>query len=652
MCGIVGFLDENISDQVKIKSINNMLDNIQHRGPDESKYSYHTKSNLILGHSRLTILDLMETGSQPMLSSCGEYEIVFNGEIYNYIELKRFLRKKNKNLKFRGSSDTEVLLEYISFFGIKEALHKAKGMFALCVYSKSKNILYLARDICGEKPLYFHCNQEMRRFFFSSELKPLRFFNNFKKEIDMHSLWNYLSYGNTPSNNSIFCDVKKIQPGEIMELNLNNFEIKREYFWTLPDSKKKNTNKKMTDDNVLRRAEDLLLSSVEKQMRSDVPVGAFLSGGIDSTLIVSVMKDLSDIPVETFSIGLESKKYDESQYAKSAASYLNTSHNEIIVTHDDLLETFTDFYNIYDEPFSDSSGIVTKIVSDYAVKKVKVALTGDGGDEIFGGYNRHKVIAQYWPYLKKIPPVVRMYFSKLLNLIGPKITLKIIDSWYPGMRLPLLKWTKLLQILEVRDLEDYYEKLNRDWPLGSLNKNFEKYEITIADKLNKKFDTDLSNIMYWDLNNYLPNDILTKVDRASMSCSLETRAPFLDKDIIEFAFTLPDRFKIRNSNGIYETKWILRRLLEKRVPKKIFERPKTGFSIPIDEWLKGPLKNWAKSLLTEENLNELKLISYTEVQKKWDQHQSGKYDWSPQLWNVLVLVSWIKNEKRGSILEF
>ena len=410
----------------------------------------------------------------------------------------------------------------------------------------------------------------------------------------------------------------------------------------------------MTDDNVLKKAEDLLLSSVEKQMRSDVPVGAFLSGGIDSTLIVSAMKDLTNIQVETFSIGLESKNYDESLYARSAASYLNTSHNEIIVTHEDLLETFIDFYNIYDEPFSDPSGIVTKIVSDYAVKKVKVALTGDGGDEIFGGYNRHKVIAQYWPTLKKIPPTVRMYFSKLLKLIGPKITLKTLDriGLYPGMRLPLLSGQKMLQILEVRDLEKYYEKLNRDWPLESLNKDFKKYKITIADNLNKKFDSDLSNIMFWDLNNYLPNDILTKVDRASMSCSLETRAPFLDKDIIEFAFTLPDRFKIRNSNGIYETKWILRRLLEKRVPKKIFERPKAGFGIPLDEWLKGPLKDWAKSLLTEENLNELKLISYSEVQKKWNQHQSGKYDWSPQLWNILVLVSWIKNEKRSSALEF
>ena len=612
---------------------------LRHRGPDDHGIWFDADARIGLAHTRLSILDLSTAGHQPMPSASGRFIISFNGEIYNHLEMRRRLQEASSAPNWRGHSDTETLLAGFEAWGIEATVQKTFGMFAFAVWDKHTRTLTLARDRIGEKPLYY--GWQNGAFLFASELKAIKCHPSFCGDINRNALAAYMRFGNVPAPQSIYTGISKLTPGTLLTVTLDAAKdcIPVPY-WSLLDVARKGLQDPFqgSDSEALAQLTSTLSAAVLSQQIADVPVGAFLSGGIDSSLIVAMMQSQANKPVHTFTIGFENAQYNEANYARAVANHLGTQHTELIVTSAQAQEVLFLLPTLYDEPFADSSAIPTFLVSKLAHKDVKVSLSGDGGDELFGGYNR------YSNKVEKIPGFLRRPLALIFESVSPN-TWDLAASLSSPLLPNSLKFTspgdrahKLASVLHCDSPSHLYERLLSQWPEANsivLGADYKSSIQSLWQQLSD-FKSNELKMMACDTLGYLPNDILHKVDRAAMGVSLETRVPFLDHRVIEFAWRLPQHMKIRNG----QRKWILRELLYKHVPRNLIERPKTGFGIPIGDWLRGPLRDWAEDLLSESRLRQEGFFDPIPIRRKWAQHLSGARNWQHHLWNVLMFQAW------------
>lgn len=644
MCGITGFWNPSQSVTAPQEILKKMSDRLVHRGPDDSGEWFDEKSGLGLGHRRLAILDLSESGHQPKTSPSGNFTICYNGEIYNHLELREELVQMGAN--FSGHSDTETILVAFDHWGIEESLKKLSGMFAFAVWSQKDQALFLARDRMGEKPLYYGLIEGS--LVFTSELKALKEFPGFRPQINQPALAAYLQFSYVPTPLCIFENFQKLRPGVFRRITHNgsHFEQKDFTYWSTVDEAKKAQKDLYSDvTHAKQDLKDLLEKTVARMMISDVPLGAFLSGGIDSSAIVAVMQRVSDRPVNTFSIGFEEEQYNEAKHAADVAAHLGTHHTEMYVKPSDALNVIPSLPQMYCEPFADSSQIPTHLVSKLAREHVTVSLSGDAGDEVFGGYNRYFWGPNLFNKMSRVPKAFRSVARKGIECFRPESwdqLFKVMSPILPGklkQRMPGNRLHKLAGVLHVKDLLQMYRVLVSQWQdPGELLLSAKSAE-TVLDELQDQVEFDgVSLMMLADQLSYLMDDILVKVDRASMSVSLESRVPFLDPEVVRFGWRLPLDFKIRD--GV--SKWILREVLYDMVPKEKLDRPKMGFGIPVDTWLRSDLRPWAEELLDERLVKEQGLFSSEVIQKYWQEHLSGKRNWQPQLWALLMFQAWYK----------
>ncbi len=643
MCGITGFFNlSNLKIEDPISILHKMNSALRHRGPDDSGVWFNQESGVFLGHRRLSILDLSEAGSQPMVSSSGRYVMVFNGEIYNHLNLRKKLQSKN----WVGHSDTETILSVLELYGIEETLKKLKGMFALALWDKKLQRLTLARDRIGEKPLYYFYNENF--LIFGSELKAITLHPLFKKSISRSSISLMMQYCYIPSPKSIYKKTYKLEAGSYKHFDKGESIPQSKFYWDARNLVVKNLNSFSGDlEEATNQLEVLLTKAIKSQMLSDVPIGAFLSGGIDSSLIVSIMQSISKKQIKTFSIGFHEKIYNEADKAKEISDYLGTSHTELYLSQSDTINIIPEISSIYCEPFSDCSQIPTYILSKMTKENVTVSLSGDGGDELFGGYNRYTLAPAIWDYIRWLNPSLRDFISKLICTPSPDIYNKILGPLQKILPNRLAqtnigdKIHKASIVLNAASKNDLYQKIARIWQLESLFLNDSTQNSLGGPALEKQItDSFIHDMMAIDMLNYLPDDILVKVDRAAMAVSLETRVPFLDKDVLEFAWSLPINYKVKSGNR----KIILENLLSNYLPKKLYKRPKMGFGLPISYWLREELRDWAESLLDKKKLEEEGYFSSKKIREKWEEHLSGSRNWQYQLWNVLMFQQWLDNQ--------
>ena len=641
MCGISGFVWSNFLSKSPNEIIKNMNSELVHRGPDFQDYWIDLENKVALGHTRLSIIDLSNNGNQPMHSNNKRYSLIFNGEIYNFKKIKKKYLS-NFNINWNGNSDTEVLINCFDNLGLNKTLNIIRGMFSICLYDKYKKKIFLIRDIAGEKPLYYGMINE--NFIFSSEIKSLRKFPDIRFEVSKKALLHYVNKACVPHPYSIYKELYKVEPGSILEFDLNSKRIVINKFWNF-----KKFFKKSTDNNFETSVGILdhkLQDIIQDTTVSDVKVGSFLSGGIDSSLITSIMNKVSNKKISTFSIGFENKLFDEAKNAKDIAEYLGTDHNEIYFNKKDLLDTIQYLGNVYDEPFADSSQLPTLLLCKHTSKYIKVALTGDGGDEIFGGYNRYIYSKKIYSYSKYINSYLKTRINHLINKLDPKtinrlfkIIYYVIPKKYKFSQ-PSDKLIKLLNIIASNILDEIYYKLTTFWqnPNDIINYEniFKPDNIEIDSKYNNVYPEKMMNL---DFNSYLRDDILVKVDRASMYYSLETRSPFLNQDIIEYSNSLPSEYKLRGNSG----KYILKKLLSKYIPQKLYNRPKMGFGAPISEWIRGEIKEWSyETLFNNKKLNEF--INMKQLKITWELHQNNERNFHNEIWIILMLSQWLNNE--------
>ena len=663
MCGIVGVFGESSNLNLG-KSISLMTQTLTHRGPDDSGTWVKDDRKLGFGHRRLSILDLSKSGHQPMQSKCGRFLMVFNGEIYNHLKLRKEIGEKKSNVDFSpklwsGGSDTETLLACFSVFGIQKSLKKATGMFALAVWDKKEQRLYLARDRMGEKPLYFGWSNG--NFLFGSELKALRAYEGFKNEIDRDALCLYTRFNYIPTPRSIYKNIFKLKPGYILSLKLSDTHncpsvdfdkpfslnsLKLEPYWSLEEAIESGKKNVFSDEIEAETAiESALIEAIKLQSIADVPLGAFLSGGIDSSLIVSLMQSISMNKVHTFSIGFNDPSYNEAIYAKEVAKHLSTDHTELYLNSEDALSVVPELPTLYDEPFGDSSQIPTYLVSKMAREHVTVALSGDAGDELFGGYNRHLRAPQVWKLISSLPTPVKKLFFKSIHKVSP-IFLNNFGNRLPGTFKTIFLGDKLYRFAErldqVKSQEDLYFSLVSEWtnPEKVVLNSQEPKTLVSNKNAWPSMESFQEEMMFLDAKTYLPDDILVKVDRASMGNSLETRAPYLDHRIVELSTRIPLSYKISNGIG----KRILRNILYKYVPRKLIERPKQGFGIPLGLWLRGPLREWAEELLTEPKIRDGGFFAPELIRERWREHLSQERNWEHSLWSILMFQSWLESQ--------
>jgi asparagine synthase (glutamine-hydrolysing) len=637
MCGIAGFFTRTPSwSPHELESIGaSMAATLKHRGPDDHGVWCDEACRLVLAHRRLSIIDLSPSGHQPMTSANGRFVMVFNGEIFNHAELRS--RLAHRNLSFRGHSDTEVLLEAIACWGFEQALQQAIGMFACAVWDRQEQRLLLARDRLGIKPLYYGCSGNV--FLFASELKALRVHPAFRAEIDRDALAAFVRYNYVPSPATIYRGIHKLTPGTVLNLAADSDPATAEpkSFWRLQDivAAGQRAPLQVAPHEAVEHLDGLLRNAVRLRMEADVPLGAFLSGGIDSSTVVALMQTQSASPVRTFTIGFSEPAYDEAAYARAVAEHLGTEHVECYVSPADAREVIPQLPAIYDEPFADSSQIPTILLSRITRQHVTVSLSGDGGDELFGGYPRYAFARSYWRKFGWLPwPARRAVARGLRAATGHRLS----------GRLPC-KLRTLATLLQQRTPLEMYTLLNSHWR--------DPAEVVIGTSWPASHCCprelpalpDLMDaMMYQDTMNYLPDDILTKVDRASMSVGLEARVPLLDHRVVEFAWSLPLRLKIRDG----QPKWILRQVLERYVPRRLIERPKIGFGVPIDSWLRGPLRDWAEDLLAERRLQQDGFFHPAPIREKWAAHLSGQTDWHYLLWDILMFQAWWAEHRQAT----
>jgi asparagine synthase (glutamine-hydrolysing) len=638
MCGIAGFLDpKRRSGDNELKALAaGMAGALRHRGPDAQGVWVDEQAGLALGHARLSIIDLSPAGAQPMQSANGRFVLSYNGEVYNAGELRAELERAGH--VFRGHSDTEVLVEGFAEWGIAATVERLIGMFAFAVFDRRERVLTLARDRLGIKPLYW--GRVDGRVVFASELKAFAAMPDFAPQIDRQALAAFLCTGYVPAPSSIYDGIEKLEPGTLLEIREDG-TTRSERYWSLLDVATRGQGAVLDIDEAEAgdRLESLLTDAVTRRMVADVPLGVFLSGGIDSSTVTALMQANSPSPVKSFTIGFEDTGYDEAAQAKAVAAHLGTDHTELTVTAEEAQSVIPRLPQIYDEPFADSSQIPTFLVSEMTRKHVTVALSGDGGDELFAGYNRYGQGLRAARALKMLPRPVAAGLATMIGAIPPAALDRLFGLVPAGLR-PRLAGDKLLKLAGVlgQDTAGYYRTLVSPWAEAwSLVEGAARPEPTAFGAATRdRFDSDLAWMQYADSVTYLPDDILTKVDRASMAVSLEARVPLLDHRVVDFAWHLPGAFKIRGGQG----KWLLRQLLHKYVPKHLVERPKMGFGVPIDAWLRGPLKDWAADLLNPAAMTEQGLIDPRPVQEKWNEHQSGRRNWQYFLWNVLMFEAW------------
>jgi asparagine synthase (glutamine-hydrolysing) len=658
MCGFAGFFTplSNASDERLNVSATHMANALLHRGPDDCGIWVDSEVGIALGHRRLSIVDLSPQGHQPMLSACGRFVIAFNGEIYNHEIIRRELDTLHACPSWRGHSDTEVMLAAIAHWGVVEAIKRSIGMFALALWDRKERVLHLIRDRLGEKPLYYGWMGDV--FLFGSELKALRAHPAWGGEINRDALAALMRHNYIPAPYSIYKGIFKLLPGTILSLSFdgaakNRFCTPMPY-WSVEEVAESGVANPFsgTEEDAIEHLDGLLRQSVRQQMVADVPLGAFLSGGVDSSAVVALMQAQSDRPVKTFTIGFHEAGYNEAEHAKAVAQHLGTEHTELYVTPEQAMAVIPRLPTLYDEPFADSSQIPTFLVSQLARQHVTVSLSGDGGDELFGGYNRYFWGRDIWKRIGWMPSEMRVLIGKMLKGVSPQRWDDIFARLGPLLpsklrqRIPGDKLHKLAEILGARQPEEMYQGLVSHWKdPDALVIDGHEPPTVLTDRSQWADLEDFSHrMMYLDTMTYLPDDILAKVDRASMGVSLESRVPLLDHRVVEFAWRLPLSMKIRNGQG----KWILRQVLYKYVPKELIERPKMGFGVPIDSWLRGPLREWAEDLLDEGRLRREGYFHPEPIRVKWLEHLSGKRNWQYHLWDVLMFQAWLENQNNES----
>ncbi len=648
MCGFAGFITTKSCSAENLESCAVAMNKtIALRGPDDSGVWVDPESKIAMGHRRLSIIDLSQTGHQPMESPSGRYIVVYNGEIYNYKILESALKKQG--YFFRGHCDTEVMLTAIEAWGIETALKSFSGMFAFALWDKKERSLTLARDRIGEKPLYY--GWQKGTFLFGSELKALKAHHDWAGEIDSYALALYMRYNYIPAPYSIYKNICKLLPGTWLKMKLpllpGMLSAEPEPYWQAGKVAEYGVSNplSLSDDEAVDSLDKLLMQSVREKMMSDVPLGAFLSGGIDSSVVVALMQQESARPVKTFTIGFHEQAYNEAEDARAVAEHLKTEHTEMYINSRQARDVIPRLPGLYDEPFSDSSQIPVFLISEMTKQHVTVALSGDGGDELFGGYNRHVWAPEIWNRIKCRPLALRRILSALMNCLSPgawDIVSAKISSLSRGRidhRMSGYKIQRLAEILPASSPAEIYDLLISHWkkPPVLMQEHYMSGRTETGLTCKSVTDNFQHYMMLMDLITYLPDDILTKLDRASMGVSLEARVPMLDHRIVEFAWRLPLSMKIRNGRG----KWILRQVLNRYVPKKLTNRPKIGFGIPIDSWLRGPLRDWTENLLDESKLRQDGFFDPEPILRKWKEHLSGKRNWAYHLWDVLIFQEWL-----------
>lgn len=659
MCGLVGFLSEGaqFGNTGAEKSLQHMADRILHRGPDSAGYWCNRNECIALGHRRLAIVDLSPAGQQPMHSASGRYVMAFNGEIYNHLDLRKLLADaaapdakfgEHQRTVWRGHSDTETLLAAFDIWGIEVAIKRVVGMFAFAVWDRQERVLTLGRDRLGEKPLYYGWQGKGDRaaFLFASELKALRGHPAFSGDIDRDALCLYMRHNAIAAPYSIYKGISKLPPGCLLTVSPSQREPKIWSYWSvaqIAESAVANTFDGAPNDAV-DAMESVLKHAVRQQMVADVPLGAFLSGGVDSSTIVALMQSQSTRPVKTFSIGFHEAGFNEAEYAKSVARHLGTDHTEMYVTPAQALAVIPNLPAIYDEPFSDSSQIPTFLVSQLARQHVTVALSGDAGDELFCGYQRYMFASNLWRRIAALPLPLRTAISRGITALSPQSWNRLANPFTPWLKRgkrPLNIGDKLhkgARILPNSSSDALYRQLVSHWDNPGLvvRGGHEPSTYLFGNSPSMEGLDDVQRMMVLDMLSYLPDDILTKVDRAAMSVSLESRIPFLDHRVVEFAWSLPQSLKVREGHN----KWILRQVLYRHVPKALIERPKMGFGVPIDSWLRGPLREWAEDLLDESRLRQDGFFNPVPIRQKWQEHLAGQRNWQYHLWDVLMFQAW------------
>lgn len=640
MCGITGYWGDGAPDSA---IATRMASKIAHRGPDDSGVWTDDAAGLALAHRRLSILDLSPAGHQPIRSPCGRYVLVYNGEIYNHLELRAALEREGGAFAWRGHSDTETLLAALRHWGVQRALERLNGMFAFALWDSAERILFLARDRMGEKPLYYGRSNDT--FLFGSELKALMAHPRWNSQLDRDALTLYLRHNYVPSPWSIYRGIRKLPPAHFVAITDGGRATAGTVcYWDVA----KIAARGAVDDTPEALADELdalLRDAIGRRMAADVPLGAFLSGGYDSTTVVALMQAQSARAVKTFTIGFHEKGYDEAKHARAVAKHLGTDHTELYVTPEEAMGVIPDLPNIYDEPFSDSSQIPTFLVSKLARQNVTVSLSGDGGDELFCGYERYNLGHRVWQKLGLLPrparralaALVRRAPGNVLDRMQRALPLRLQVSGLPD-RLP-----KLAEVLAHSDGQAFYRSLvshAKDPAALVLGAREPETILSRPDAL-PSLPGLREQMMLLDMLTYLPDDILTKVDRASMAVSLEARVPLLDHRLVEFAWRLPTDLKYRDGQG----KWLLRQVLHRYVPRELMERPKMGFGVPIEHWLRGPLRDWAEELLDEKRLREEGIFDPGPIRRMWLEHLSGRRPWHFHLWDVLMFQAWLEGRQ-------
>jgi asparagine synthase (glutamine-hydrolysing) len=637
MCGIAGFLDHSqYSLRYDFKGVaTGMAETMLARGPDDGGVWIDQANKIGLAHRRLAVIDLTSAGHQPMVSCDRRYVLTYNGEIYNSQELRNELESRNQS--FRGTSDSEVLLEACATWGVEQTAKRCIGMFAFSLWDRQEHTLKLVRDRLGIKPLYWA--QFGQLFLFGSELKALRAHPGFIAQIDHNAVATFMRFSYIISPQSIYKNVFKLEPACILTFRIGQ-PPQIERYWDIREIARQGVmaSRNLSDTEGIEGLEEILEDAVRCRMIADVPLGAFLSGGVDSSAVVALMQKHGTSPLKTFTIGYSERDFDESEYARKIAEHLGTHHRELIVEPRHIHEILPRLPEWYDEPFSDTAQIPTFLLSQLTRQEVTVALSGDGGDELFAGYNRYFKVEKKWRRVAEMPEAVRPALSKILGIfphlfdellaLGPRKISNISKklrrlgesfTWENGDALNrhlLSRWGNPMTIVPGAVLE----------PKGAF------WDDTLA----KDLPDLVTRLQFTDIVTNIPDQVLTRFDRASMAVSLEVRVPILDHRVVEFVWSLPRHMKIRHG----ERKWILRQILYKYVPKKLIERPKMGFGIPLDGWIRGPLRDWSEELLSERALKEAGLLNPVPIRKKWAQHLSGTYDFKKQLWSVLMLQAW------------